>query len=657
MKQVILKSLSLSEWKAKNIFVQFDEHSTKISGGNQVGKSSLIHAFTWLLTSRTEPHANANSEIFDNRVPLSPDTPTASVTAIVSIDGYDYEIKRTAKAKFTRPRNSAEWVKSSSDEYHTYIDNIEYSAGDFNNWVSQNICNTEHIIYALDGSFFTYLCEDNRDKARKVLESIVGEITIADFKGDYSAILDKLSRYPIENIEEQTKNEIKPLNRRLEDIPALIADKERTLAEYEGVDYDALLAEIESKKQEVARIDDEILGNSNAYAPIIAERNRLLQVISDIQEKMRLEKNAYDVAHRGIVASINADIARIQKENGSIIAENASAQRQFDILKSRLVNAETQRDFYAGKIEGLRERRNAVMGKTFDGSTTCAYCGQELPDTMIEDAVAKFNEAKVRELESIATEGRKCKELLESYTQEVADLQAEIDKGVVVRELHDTSALEKSLNDTIASHKPFEETERYEAFMSDIEAVRATIPELPQSNSVELTHKKRDIMDELDTLNRRYGLKFKADAIKEHIADLQKERREIACEIARLEGIIAKCKEYVEERADIISHRVNDKLEGCKIVMYSTQKDGNVKPDCVITDLDGVKYSTLSNSARLRANLQMSRLFRAHYDVELPYFIDETSVYDSNHRPTFENAQSIYLFASDSKTLKVEKYE
>lgn len=657
MKQVILKSLSLSEWKAKNIFVQFDEHSTKISGENQVGKSSLIHAFTWLLTSRTEPHANANSEIFDNRVPLSPDTPTASVTAIVNIDGYDYEIKRTAKAKFTRPRNSAEWVKSSSDEYHTYIDNIEYSAGDFSNWVSHNICNTDHIIYALDGSFFTFLCEDNRDKARKVLESIVGEITIADFKGDYSAILDKLSRYPIENIEEQTKNEIKPLNRRLEDIPALIADKERTLAEYEGVDYDALLAEIESKKQEVVRIDDEILGNSTAYAPIIAERNRLLQVISDMQEKMRLEKNAYDVAHSGIVAGINAEIAIIRKENGSIVAENASTQRQFDILKSRLVNAETQRDFYAGKIEGLRERRNAIMAKTFDGSTTCAYCGQELPDAMVEDAVAKFNEAKVRELESIATEGRKCKELLESYTQEVADLQAEIDKGVVVRGLHDTSVLEKSLNDTIASHKPFEETERYEAFMADIDSVRATIPELPQSNSVELTHTKRDIMDELDTLNRRYGLKFKADAIKEHIADLQKERREIACEITRLEGIIAKCKEYVEERADIISHRVNDKLEGCKIVMYSTQKDGNIKPDCVITDLDGVKYSTLSNSARLRANLQMSRLFRAHHNIELPYFIDESAIFSSTYLPKFENAQNIYLFASDSKTLKVEKYE
>ena len=657
MKQVILKSLSLSEWKAKNIFVQFNEHSTKISGENQVGKSSLIHAFTWLLTSRTEPHANANSEIFDNRVPLSPDTPTASVTAIVNIDGYDYEIKRTAKAKFTRPRNSAEWVKSSSDEYHTYIDNIEYSAGDFNSWVSQNICNTEHIIYALDGSFFTFLCEDNRDKARKVLESIVGKLSITDFKGDYSAIIDKLMRYPVENIEEQTKTEIKPLNRRLEEIPALIADKERTLAEYEGVDYDALLAEIESKKKEVVRIDDEILGNSSAYAPIIAERNRLLQVISDVQEKMRLEKNAYDAAHSGIVAGINADIASIRKENGSIIAENASAQRHFDILKSRLVNAETQRDFYTGKIEGLRERRNAIMAKTFDGSTTCAYCGQELPDAMIEDAVAKFNEAKVRELESIATEGRKCKELLESYTQEVADLQAEIDKGVVVRELHDTSVLENSLNQTIASHKAFEETERYEAFMADIEAVRASIPEIPQSNSVELTHKKHDIMDELDTLNRGYGLKFKVDEIRQGIANLQKERREVACEIARLEGIIAKCKEYVEERADIISHRVNDKLEGCKIAMYSTQKDGNIKPDCVITDLDGVKYSTLSNSARLRANLQMSRLFRAHHDIELPYFIDEASVYDSSHRPAFENAQSIYLFASDSKTLKVEKYE
>ena len=91
--------------------------------------------------------------------------------------------------------------------------------------------------------------------------------------------------------------------------------------------------------------------------------------------------------------------------------------------------------------------------------------------------------------------------------------------------------------------------------------------------------------------------------------------------------------------------------------MYSTQKDGSMRPDCVIEDLDGVKYSTLSNSARLRVNLQMARLFRAHNDIELPYFIDESAIFSTGNLPKFNNAQCVYLYASDSKTLKVEKYE
>jgi chromosome segregation ATPase len=654
MKKVILKSLSLSEWKAKNIFVQFDEHSTKISGENQVGKSSLIHAFTWLLTSRTEPNANANSEIFDNRIPITPDTPTASVTAVVSIDGYDYEIKRTAKAKFTRPRGSSEWVKASSDEYHTYIDNIEYSATDFTNWLNANICNIDHLIYAIDGSFFTYLCEDDKGKARKVLEGIVGDITIADFKGDYSAIVGKLGRYSIENIEEQAKAEIKPLNKRLEEIPALIADKERTLTEYEGIDYNALLAEIESKKGEIERIDAEILGNATAYAPIIEERNAILQKISDLNMTIDREKREYRQAFDDSIAEISDEIAKTKRKNVSIMSENANAEAQLNALHTRLKSVKQSIDFYEGKIMGLRIRRDELKAKTFDENTTCTFCGQKLPDAIIDDLLTKFNEARVKELEAIANEGKKCRELLDNYQNDAKELDKEIEKGVVKKELLDISGLEKTLKEKSSAFVPFENTARYYEIKDAVDKLTGDMPELPQSSSVELTHKKREIIDELHILNRRYGLKEKADLIRSDINELNQERRSVACDIAQLEGVLAKCKEYIEERADIISNRVNDKLNGCRIVMYSEQKDGNVKPDCVITDVEGVKYSTLSNSARLRANLQISRLFRAHHDVELPYFVDEAGCFDSKNLPTFGNAQSVYLYADDYKILQVE---
>jgi hypothetical protein len=154
-------------------------------------------------------------------------------------------------------------------------------------------------------------------------------------------------------------------------------------------------------------------------------------------------------------------------------------------------------------------------------------------------------------------------------------------------------------------------------------------------------------------LNREYGKKAVKDSFECDIEMLKVEKRNLCSEIIRLEGCIDTIKEYEEERARIISDKINNKLTDCRIVMYSRQKDGTLKPDCVVESKEGVKYATLNNSARIRICLSLQRMFCKHFDINLPIFVDEASVFDSEHLPTFE-CQTIYLLASDDKTLKVE---
>ena len=160
-------------------------------------------------------------------------------------------------------------------------------------------------------------------------------------------------------------------------------------------------------------------------------------------------------------------------------------------------------------------------------------------------------------------------------------------------------------------------------------------------------------MSELQELNREYGKKAVKDGFEREIELLKLEKRNLGSEIVRIEGCIATIKEYEEERAKIISDKINEKLDDCKIVMYSRQKDGTLKPDCVIESMDGVKYATLNNSARIRICLSLQRMFCKHFEVNLPIFVDEAAVFDSEHLPIFD-AQSVYLFASDDKVLIVE---
>ena len=77
--------------------------------------------------------------------------------------------------------------------------------------------------YCVDGRFFATLCEEDKTQARKMLEILSGEVKEEDFKGNYSLLKEDFAKgYSVEQIEEKTKNTIKPLNERLDNIPAII---------------------------------------------------------------------------------------------------------------------------------------------------------------------------------------------------------------------------------------------------------------------------------------------------------------------------------------------------------------------------------------------------------------------------------------------------
>lgn len=420
MKKIIIKRIQLSNWKSKNLDVTFNDTVTKISAKNEVGKSSLQQAWNWVFTSYTSPTSARNSNLFDNRIALSPDTPEASVKVWLDIDGVSYTIERSAKASFKRPRGSEEWVKDSSDTYTTLIDGIEYTATNFAEWVENVIAPIDMMPYLLDGAFFTTLSITDKMKARAVIEQLVGGCDISELRGDYSMLGDKLHKYSPEQLREQTSSFMRPIKKRMDAIPAIIKSKEF--------------------------------------------------VINDLARRYD-----HDKIHDKVM------------ELSQVVAKDATKE-----TISELISASMQ------------------LG------------------------VAEY--AKV-ELSGI-------------------DL-------------------------------------------------------------------------------------------------LKKENKELACTLAELEGEKYLIEELIKERAAIIGDKINNILDGYQVEMFNIQKNGDKNPDCVVTDKDGVKFATLSNSARLRANIAIQNMFRKVLGVDLMTWIDEAAVFDSAHLPVVDG-QACYLFAGESDTLVVE---
>ena len=555
-KRIIIKSIQLSNWRGQNHKVEFNEGKTLIKGRNGVGKSSIFEAFIWALSGNTSPNQPKNHNLYDNKVELSKDTPFASVVVALNVDGNDYTLERKASPNFVRKRGTSEYVKSSSDSYIYLIDNIEVSVANFNDWIANNICDVNNLVYCLSGEFFSTLCENDKNNARRVLETLIGEIKESNFKGDYTLLNEKLKSLNIDQIIEQTKNTIKPLARRMEDIPSIVESKEKTLADYRSVDYVALMDEINAKKKTIEDIDNAILGRAESIKPILGERDKIFEIINSKTLSLNECRNTYESKQKAIISEIKSKIEGVKRENERILETNRNLLNDYKDIEWRLSAAKKVLESIQKRREELLKQRDEVKARAFSEDMKCAYCGQELPQEEIEKARVRFNAAKKNDLDMIVAKGKACKDDIERYEKEIAELQAIKDKGVKELPYKSVEGYEQELKDAQSKYVPFENTKEYETLKGEIDYLKSTLPEIPQNDNEALTNSKRAIISELESLNREYGLKTKADEIEREIHTLMEEKRNLGVEIAKLEGLLVNIQEWLQERANIVSSRV-----------------------------------------------------------------------------------------------------
>ncbi len=653
MKEIILKKIQLSNFKSLNLEVEFNEKSTKISGQNGIGKTSVASAFYWLLSSYTSPYVPKNHALFDDRVELTHETPLAKVKAWLKVGDYDYTIEKTAEAKFTRSKGSSEWVKASSDTYTVYIDEIETSATAYNEWISNNICPVEMLVYAMSGDFFSYLVSDDKNKARKVLTEIAGEVKAEDFKGDYSSIKELLERYTASEIVEMSKKKKKPLEDRQNIIPLEIDRKEERLSELRAMDFSSYEKAIEDTKERIEAIDGLLLGNADALKPILEHNREIENKVGNLRLSLVNGRLDYKEEQNARTSKIKGKIADIRRFNEGVEKENAKRKEEAEAITMEISSKKLDLALHEEMRNSLLKERDEIKARVFTGDT-CAYCGQELPYDKLEEEREKFNLKKKSDLENVVARGKRSAEAIATIKECIEKLEEIEGRGIVLEEKKSTTELEDAFARVEASFVPYEETDEFKRINAEIEALLSEMKEIPSNDNEALTIEKKGLIEELSELSKKLGLKDEIGKVEKEVAELRGELRSVACSIAELEGQIFKAKEYEQEKHQIVSFRINDKLEYSKIEMWSTQKNGDVVSDCLLFNKCGVKFSSTNGADRILIQLDLQKLFLRHFGLALPVWVDESSIFDSKHLPKDDNYQFVYLFASDSPYLCVE---
>lgn len=653
MKKIELKKLTLSNWRGQNVKIEFNEECTTIKGQNGKGKTSIMSAWFWLLSSYTDTILPKNSNLFDDTKLLSKDTPHAIVEAELLIDGSEWKIKREAIASFKLNKSTGEWEKQPSDKYIYSIDDIEMSATDFSKWIETNICGIDLLTYCLNGSFFGVLSMEDKKLARKILEGISGEIKSEDFKGDYS-LLDSWFKkgYTTDEISTSVKAKQKNINKRLTEIPALIDGKEEFIAELARENFDDIEKQRNECKSEIEEID------------------KMLSVKSASEEKVRQERAAIQNKIDVLIDKKHSLLAederkyedglfKLEKELNETVRENAIKekrnQEKLDSFYAQKGTLQKKKEYLATlkeERERLLKERDEVKEMVFTDDI-CPVCHRELPPIELEEAKEKFNQSKADKLTSIVTQGKMNALAIKEKEDEIERISGMTSDDLGLEEIVDAEPIREKIQSYRRSFVPFLCSDECKAINEEIEKLEASKPSYETDNS-ELLAKKRSLMNMLDELNARLGCKRLMEEAIKNVEDLKKERVEIGIEYTKLEGLIQKCNEYNEERAQIVSDKVNEHLTMCKIQMWERQKNGELIPSCSVVSNDGVRLTTINHSQRVLIEAEIQKLFCIKNDIQMPIFFDEASIFDSKHTPKSEGWQIVLLKASDDPYFIVE---
>ena len=654
MRNIILKELTLENFKGQNRHVVFGDHENIIQGRNASGKSTLIASWFWLTSSYCNANDVPNSNLFDNRVELSKDTPKASVTAVVSIDGETYKLTKTAEAKFTRRRGSDIYEKASSDQYEMFIDDIQRTAGDWREWLSEHIAPEDMLKFCLSGEFFVEKLFSDKKAARTIIEKLVGTVTREEMSGDYECIEELLKKFSLDEIDARCANLIKAINDRLNEIPALIRNKESEIAEIEQTDFVATDREISELEAERDRLDKQMTDLTERIKPQMEakhEAERTYQMKKEVLEKAYKDwKKSFDTRRQKLTDEINA----IKQQN-----EKSARVRSGEETRRKMLAEDIERD--KKTLESLKQKRARLVEERdkekavtmSESSTLCPHCGAQLQGDKLQEVVDRFERVKRERIDAIVAEGKATASEIEKVESRIKDIQKQLDEPLPQVITQPTEELEKQvleIANTDTSKIAFMETEQGKTLLDDLGSV--VIPEVTMPETEDIEAAKRNVNDRLVPLYERRGLKNRLTTLRNALDELRIEQKAKGAELADFERQRKAVKDFKQEQMEILSRKVNEGLKFSKLDVWSKQKDGTVVGDLVLKDENGVSFSTTNTANRIRVTADIQRFFCERLGVNLPCWVDEVSVLNDVNLPKY-NTQMFYLFCSET-SLKIE---
>lgn len=671
-----LKSLHLENFKGtKDKIYEFGK-TTRVSGMNRLGKSTIATAWFWLLTDKSyELVSNPNIRPDD----VEECVPT--VTAVLDVDSKEITIAKMQKRKVSKTDANGISKVTFTNTYE--INSVPKTERDFKADLEELGLSFDNFLVCSHPDVFTKdLSQKNKqDNMRKYLFAMSHSktnIEIAHMNKDTADVAKLLESYKFEEIEAMNNASKKKAVEQLDAIPNQIIGLEKAKVDVDVAEQELAKADLERK---IAKADQKIAGAGNAVENLRQEEMQLQFDMSVITQNMSRElsvkrrelENSLE-NYDPVVENIRKNISKTEGQ----IADNIKAIADADTERKKLGE-----QYNAEKVKVFDETYCLFDAKkwVFDESTTvCSLCGQKLPEDKIEqlkadferrkeeareDAMRKLRDAKSNfvaqknsNLEEIKKKGFVQKDLIDELTKKNADLQVVIDD---LKEQEKVAAARKEeLSKKLAGipeEADYTQNEEYVKLNTRHNEVLAEIERLQAADDAEIVEslkiEKEDLKSQLEGINKIIAQAANNIRIDEQIADMQHKQREYEQVKADAEKILHQLKEVSKRKNELLVEEINQHFGIVSWKLFDYQKNGEYKEVCVPM-VDGKEFGVTTNTGReIQAKLDICNSFQKFFDMYVPIFLDGAESLNDEYIPAVDT-QLILLTVTEDKQLKVE---
>lgn len=665
MKRITLLSMDIQNFKGcTGRTIDFTD-KTKICGANATGKTTIFDAFTFLLFNRD----SLGSADFDIR-PLDADGKMIDnieicVKARISVDDEEFELKKVQKQKWVKKRGTdTREFQGNVNEFE--INGYPKSQKEFKEFISEIVDEDVFNLITNPTAFNALPWKKQREILMKFVESF-SDVQIAESFGDkYAKLIPELKMASTDDILKKYTKAKNVLNKEMVEIPARIDEVSKQLV---IADVGALEVEKAAKEVALQKVEEEISGSDGKREEINAKRGEVLNLkfkLSEIQntENQKLLYSSRDI--RNELSDKEITLNKIKREIANKADEIQEAHRKYELQereKNRLL------------VEWKSEKAKAYPALTpleplTDDSFICPTCGQALPEEVKQKRIAdyearktayeskyakdkaEFEENRAKNLKQIEADGKAAAESRDKFKALEDSLRKEVDVlNIKLAESQKNYDIVKKAVDGIPKVADVSENAEYLATTEKISALEKEIEEMSKDTSSMELKAKRDILkDEISEITVKIAAADNTK-VKERIAELEAEQKEVGQKIANQEMMIDLTENFIRTKMNMISEKINGMFKIVSFKMFAEQINGGLKETCECT-VNGVPLSSLNNGHRIVAGLDIIHSLSNLYGVSCPIFVDNAESINDFNVPEMD-AQMIYLTVTDDKELKV----